>query len=182
MPKGGFAAAREAGLEPIRRFLAEHIPWLADRAAGLRDFSQVTLLSVEIARVDRWWRPGLLLVGDAAHVISPVGGNGILMAVQDAVAAANHLVPALRTEGPVPAGALAAVQIDREPAIHRVQAQQVRIERASARARERGRPVTPPRALALLSRLPAVRARVARANAFGPEPPRLHPTVLQPAG
>jgi 2-polyprenyl-6-methoxyphenol hydroxylase-like FAD-dependent oxidoreductase len=181
LPKGGYAAAREAGVEPIRRFVAEHIPWLADRIGELRDFSQTTLLSVEIARVPRWWRPGLLLVGDAAHVISPVGGNGILMAIQDAVAAANHLVPALRDPGPVLDSTLAAVQDDREEAIRRVQAQQVRIERSTARARERGRPITPPRVLSLLSALPPVRRRVARANAFGPEPPRLDPEVLRPA-
>lgn len=182
LPKGGFASAREAGVESIRRFVAEQIPWLADRVGALRDFSQITLLSVEIARVERWWRPGLLLVGDAAHVISPVGGNGILMAVQDAVAAANHLVPALRSPGPVLDSTLAAVQDDREPAIRRVQAQQVRIERSTARARERGRPITPPRALALLSSLPPVRRRVAQANAFGPEPPGLDPGVLRPTG
>ncbi|NMO89460.1 FAD-dependent oxidoreductase [Actinomycetospora sp. TBRC 11914] len=173
LPKGGYAAAREAGVEPVRRFVADRIPWLADRVGELTDFSQTTLLSVEIARADRWWRPGLLLLGDAAHVISPVGGNGILMALQDAVAAANHLVPALRGPGPVPDGTLAAVQDDREPAVRRVQAQQVRIERSTAAARERGRPITPPRALAVLSRLPPVRARAARANAYGPQPPRL---------
>lgn len=178
LPKGGYPAARDAGVEPVRRFVAEQIPWLADRVAALRDFSQTTLLPVEIARVDRWWRPGLLVIGDAAHVISPVGGNGILMAVQDAVAAANHLVLALRAEGPVPDTALAAVQADREPAIRRVQDQQVRIERSTARARERGRPITPPRVLALLSALPAVRRRAARANAFGPRPPRLDPAIL----
>jgi 2-polyprenyl-6-methoxyphenol hydroxylase-like FAD-dependent oxidoreductase len=181
LPKGGYAAARAAGVEPVRRFVAERIPWLADRVGELADFSQTTLLSVEIARADRWWRPGLLLIGDAAHVISPVGGNGILMAVQDAVAAANHLVPALRRPGTVPDAVLAAVQDDREPAIRRVQAQQVRIERQTARARERGRPITPPRALALLSVLPPVRRRVAQGNAYGPEPPRLTPGLLEPA-
>jgi 2-polyprenyl-6-methoxyphenol hydroxylase-like FAD-dependent oxidoreductase len=180
LPKGGYAAAREAGVDPVRRFVGEQIPWLADRVGELQDFSQTTLLSVEIARAERWWRPGLLLIGDAAHVISPVGGNGILMAVQDAVVAADHLVPALRATGAVPDATLEAVQADREPAIRRVQAQQVRIERQTARAREHGRPITPPRLLALLSALPPVRRRVARANAFGPEPPRLTPGLLEP--
>ena len=172
LPKGGFAAVRAAGVEPIRRFLAEHVGWLADRAHLLVDMNQATLLSVEISRVAQWHRPGLLLIGDAAHVISPVGGNGILMAAQDAVAAANRLVPALRADTLTQAD-LAAVQADREQAIRRVQAQQVRIERRVARARERGRPIAPPALLRVVTALPGVRTRAARANAYGPNPPQL---------
>lgn len=171
--RGGYPAARDAGVEPIRAFVAEYVPWLADRVGTLRDFGQTTLLSVEISRVRQWWRPGLLLIGDAAHVISPVGGNGILMAVQDAVAAANRLVPRLRA-GQVDDATLAQVQADREPAIRRVQARQVRVERRVARARDTARPVVPPvRLLRLLTAVPAVRARAARSNAYGPRPPRL---------
>jgi 2-polyprenyl-6-methoxyphenol hydroxylase-like FAD-dependent oxidoreductase len=171
LPKGGFASAREAGVEPIRAFVAEHVPWLADRVETLTDFAQTTLLSVDISRVDRWWRPGLLLIGDAAHVISPVGGNGILMAIQDAVAAANRLIPALRAGDPDPA--LAEIQADREPAIRRVQRQQVRIEQRVAAARDRGRPIAPPRLLKLITALPGARRRAATANAYGPDAPRL---------
>nr|WP_116202311.1 FAD-dependent oxidoreductase [Amycolatopsis circi] len=168
LPKGGYAEARERGVGPIRTFLADHVPWLADRADLLTDFSQTTLLSVDISRVERWWRPGLLLIGDAAHVISPVGGNGILMAVQDAVTAANHLVRD-RSDA-----ALARVQAEREHAIRQVQAQQVRLEQRAARARERGRPAAPPyRLLRLLTGIPGARARAARANAYGPTPPQL---------
>jgi 2-polyprenyl-6-methoxyphenol hydroxylase-like FAD-dependent oxidoreductase len=178
LPKGGYPAARRAGIGPIRDFVARRVPWLADRVDLLRDFSQTTLLSVEISRVARWWRPGLLLLGDAAHVISPVGGNGILMAVQDAVAAANRLVPALR-DGPVGDAVLAAVQADREPAIRLVQAAQVRTEQRVARARDAGRPLAPPaRLLRLLTALPGARARAARSNAYGPFPPRLDPRLL----
>jgi 2-polyprenyl-6-methoxyphenol hydroxylase-like FAD-dependent oxidoreductase len=181
LPKGGYPAARDAGVEPIRRFVTEHIPWLADRAPLLTDFGQTTLLSVEIARLRTWWRPGLLLLGDAAHVISPVGGNGILMAIQDAVAAANRLVPVLRAAPPgphpVPDAVLAAVQADRQAAIERVQAQQARIERRIAAARDAGKPLTPPAFLRWLTAVPAVRARAARANAYGPNPPALHPAL-----
>lgn len=173
LPKGGYAAAREAGVEPIREFVAAHVPWLADRVHLLTDFTETTLLSVEIARVERWWRPGLLLIGDAAHVISPVGGNGILMAVQDAVAAANHLVPALHRGRPVPDQVLHEIQAEREPAIRRVQRDQVRTEQRAASARGTGRPIGPPRLLKLVTALPGVRARAAAANAYGPHPPRL---------
>ncbi|GAA1990878.1 FAD-dependent oxidoreductase [Amycolatopsis minnesotensis] len=176
LPKGGYAEARDRGVGPIRTFVADHVPWLADRAGLLTGFAQTTLLSVDISRVDTWWRPGLLLIGDAAHVISPVGGNGILMAVQDAVTTANHLVrcPGERDFDT----ALPGIQAEREPAIRQVQAQQVRVERRAARARENGRPATPPYLLLrLLTALPGARARAARANAYGPRPPLLDPAI-----
>ncbi|MDN5916804.1 MAG: FAD-dependent oxidoreductase [Pseudonocardia sp.] len=179
LPKGGIAAVREAGVEPIRRFVAEQVPWLADRVGLLEDMNATTLLSVDISRVARWHRPGLLLIGDAAHVISPVGGNGILMACQDAVAAANRLVPALRA-GTVGEDVLAGFQLDREPTIRQVQDSQVRTERKVAAARERGRPITPPAFLRWLTRIPAVRGRSARRNAYGPNPPWLSPALLGP--
>jgi 2-polyprenyl-6-methoxyphenol hydroxylase-like FAD-dependent oxidoreductase len=175
VPKGGFNAARDAGVEPIRRFVAEHIPWLADRVHLLTGFDQITLLSVAISRAERWWRPGVLLLGDAAHVISPVGGNGILMAIQDAVAAANHLTAA--GPGPIPDQTLAAIQADREPAIKTVQAQQVRVEQRAAKARASGRSISPPSFLRLITALPGVRRRSAFANAYGPNPPRLSPPL-----
>lgn len=173
LPKGGYPALREAGVEHVRREVAGLVPWLADRVGLLTDLNDATLLSVDISRVPTWHRPGLLLIGDAAHVISPVGGNGILMALQDALAAANHLVPALRA-GTVGTATLAAVQAEREPAIVSVQSRQVRIERGVARARERGRTIAPPAFVRLLMRLPAVRRRSARGNAYGPLP--VHPT------
>ncbi len=173
LPKGGYPALREAGVEHVRREVAGLMPWLADRVGLLTDLNDATLLSVDISRVPTWHRPGLLLIGDAAHVISPVGGNGILMALQDALAAANHLVPALRA-GTVGTATLAAVQAEREPAIVSVQSRQVRIERGVARARERGRTIAPPAFVRLLMRLPAVRRRSARGNAYGPVP--VHPT------
>ncbi|WP_214403777.1 FAD-dependent oxidoreductase [Pseudonocardia lacus] len=177
IPKGGYAAAREAGVEVVQDFLRTHVPWLADRAGLLTDFNQTSLLSVDISAVSRWHRPGLLLIGDAAHVISPVGGNGILMAVQDAVTAANALVPALR-RGAVEDADLARVEAERAPAIAQVQADQVRTERSLARARERGRVVAPPRFLRPLLALPAVQRRSARSNAYGPRPPALDPGIV----
>jgi len=173
LPKGGYPAAREAGVAPIRAAVAELVPWLADRVSLLTDFAQTTLLSVDISRVPQWWKPGLLLIGDAAHVISPVGGNGILMAVQDAVAAARHLAPAAREGGPVPDDVLAAVQTEREPAVRQVQAAQVRTERRAAAARESGRPLIPAALLKIVTALPGSRRRSAKANAYGPVPPAL---------
>ncbi len=177
LPKGGYAAVREAGVEPIRAFLREHLPWLGDRVDLLTDMNQTTLLSVDISRVERWHQPGLLLIGDAAHVISPVGGNGILMAIQDAVAAANRLVGPLRA-GTLTEDDLAAVQRDREPSIVEVQAMQVRTEQRVAAARASGKPIAPPGFLKWITAIPGVRGRAARSNAYGPHPPRLDPAVL----
>ena len=175
--KGSYPALRERGVEPIRAFLRERVPWLADRAHLLTDFSQTTLLSVDISRVECWHRPGLLLLGDAAHVISPVGGNGILMAIQDAVAAANRLIPALR-RGYAGPDVLAGVQADRIRAIERVQADQVRVEKRAAAARARGRGTAPPALLKFLFAVPALRTRGARSNAYGPFPPQLDESLL----
>ncbi len=176
LPKGGYSAARDAGVQPIRRFLDEQIRWLSDRTHLLTDFAQTTLLSVDISRVRQWWRPGLLLIGDAAHVISPVGGNGILMAVQDAVVAANHLAPPLLGAG-VTDDVLKAVQDEREPAIRQVQAQQVRIEQRTTRARETGRPIAPPALLKVITAIPGMRRRAAKSNAYGPVAPTLDPAL-----
>ncbi|MFT3875210.1 MAG: FAD-dependent oxidoreductase [Propioniciclava sp.] len=173
LPKGGYAAARDAGVEPIRAFLREHLSWLDDRIDLLTDFNQITLLSVELKRLECWFRPGLLLIGDAAHVISPVGGNGILMALQDAVSVANHLTDALRSPEPIGLAPLLAVQEERMPAIRRVQADQARIERRAADAREQGRPLVPGQLLRVVTALPGARTRSARRNAYGPNPPRL---------
>lgn len=177
LPKGGYTEAREAGAEPIRRFVAQNVRWLADRVHLLEHFSQTTLLSVDISRVETWHQDGLLLIGDAAHVISPVGGNGILMAVQDAVAAANRIIPALRAGEPT-AEVLAAVQADREPAVTQVQDKQVKIEKQVARALAAGKPISPPPLLRMITAIPGTRARNARTNAYGPQPPQLDVGIL----
>ncbi len=172
IPHGGYSAAREAGVAPIQAFLRTHVPWLGDRAHLLDDFGRTSLLSVDIAATPLWHRPGVLLIGDAAHVISPTGGNGILMAIQDAVSAANHLVGPLR-RGTLTDADLAAVQAERAPAIAEVQADQSRTERAADRARARGAVLAPPRLVRPLLALPFVQRRSAHANAYGPRPPKL---------
>jgi 2-polyprenyl-6-methoxyphenol hydroxylase-like FAD-dependent oxidoreductase len=113
IPKGGYQELRIAGLEELRKSIVNVVPELEDRIEHLHDWSQVAFLSVESSRLKRWYRPGLLLIGDAAHVMSPVGGVGINYAIQDAVVAANILSKSLKA-GHVKLSDLAKVQRQRE--------------------------------------------------------------------
>src|SRR3989440_1814558 len=96
IPKGGYQKLRAAGLPAFRQEVAGLLPEWVDRLDALQDWKQVSVLSVESSRLPRWYRPGLLLIGDAAHVMSPVGGVGINYAIQDAVEAANVLSEPLK--------------------------------------------------------------------------------------
>jgi 2-polyprenyl-6-methoxyphenol hydroxylase-like FAD-dependent oxidoreductase len=113
IPKGGYKRLRAAGLPALGRSVAEMAPELAGRVGHLKAWKQGSLLSVEADRLRRWYRPGLLLIGDAAHVVSPVGGVGISLAIQDAVVAANVLTEPLKA-GRLRAQHLRSVQRRRE--------------------------------------------------------------------
>jgi flavin-dependent dehydrogenase len=89
--KGTYQRLRAAGIAAFRQSIAHRAPWLRERTAHLRDWRQTSLLVIEAGRVQRWYRPGLLLIGDAAHVMSPVFGVGVNFAIQDAIVAANVL-------------------------------------------------------------------------------------------
>ncbi len=95
IPKGGFDELKGRGLPTFRDEVVALAPYLADRIGEIDDWSQVRLLTVAVDRLQRWHRPGLLCIGDAAHAMSPVGGVGINLAIQDAVAAANILAARL---------------------------------------------------------------------------------------
>jgi 2-polyprenyl-6-methoxyphenol hydroxylase-like FAD-dependent oxidoreductase len=111
--KGGIGELQARGLEAFREDVATAAPFLRDRVGEIATWDDVKLLTVKIDRLERWWLPGLLCIGDAAHAMSPVGGIGINLAIQDAVAAANILTPALR-RGAVTESDLRAVQQRRE--------------------------------------------------------------------
>jgi len=111
--KGTIDAIRRQGIEAFRESVARIVPYVRDRVAELRSWDDVSLLTVRVDRLARWYRSGLLCIGDAAHAMSPVGGIGINLALQDAVATANLLAAPLR-EGRVTAEDLSRVQKRRE--------------------------------------------------------------------
>jgi len=128
IPKNSYAALHAAGLPAFQQTLAELAPFVADRVGHLTQWKQLSLLSVESSRCPRWYKPGLLLIGDAAHVMSPVGGVGINYAIMDAVATANMLGKSLR-EGHMTIRDLHAVQRRREWPTRVIQAIQALIQR-----------------------------------------------------
>ena len=109
IPKGAVEEVRAAGIEAFRAAIVSVAPQMRDRVQELKSFDDVKLLTVKIDRLTQWHKPGLLCIGDAAHAMSPVGGVGVNLAVQDAVAAANRLAQPLRN-GTINEGDLAAVQ------------------------------------------------------------------------
>jgi 2-polyprenyl-6-methoxyphenol hydroxylase-like FAD-dependent oxidoreductase len=113
IPKGAFEEIRRKGLPALREAIAVMAPFFRQRVSELRDWSDVKLLTVRVDRLRRWYRPGLLCIGDAAHAMSPIGGVGINLAIQDAVAAANILAAPL-SNGTVTEATLEAVQKRRE--------------------------------------------------------------------
>ncbi|MGH8275012.1 MAG: FAD-dependent oxidoreductase [Gammaproteobacteria bacterium] len=137
--KGGVDALRSRGLDAFRAQLTALAPFLADRVQEIQSMDDLSLLVVQVDRVVRWHRPGLLLIGDAAHAMSPVGGVGVNVAIQDAVAAANILGPVLR-DGRCPGEAdLAKVQRRRERPVRIMQRIQLLLQRrVVARALEPG--------------------------------------------
>ncbi len=175
-----FGALRAAGVEPLKALLRRRAPWLGDRIDLLTDPNQLSLLPIRITRVERWTEPGLLLIGDAAHVISPVGGNGINFAIVDAAEAANRLVAPLTAAEVAPTAvdaACAAVERVRRPRVDREQAFQVRVERATATrlaARSAPDPGLPLRLIAAAPGLARWSARrAAKALAVPPPDPRI---------
>ncbi|CAM3077710.1 6-methylpretetramide 4-monooxygenase [Methylobacterium mesophilicum] len=170
VPKGGDAALRARGLPAFRAAVAEMAPFLADRTESIADWDAVKLLTVTIDRLERWHRPGLLCIGDSAHAMSPVGGVGINLAIQDAVAAANILAASLRS-GPVAEADLARVQARRMFPVRATQALQRIIQaRVIATTLKADAPFRAPLALRILDRLPMLQILPARMIGMGVRP------------
>ncbi|GAA1572012.1 FAD-dependent oxidoreductase [Actinomadura kijaniata] len=168
VPKGRYAEVEAAGVESFRRSVAELLPFLADRV-GTIDMADVRVLDVRVDRLLRWWRPGLLCIGDAAHAMSPVGGVGINLAIQDAIATANLLDGPLRRAA-VTERDLAAVERRRTPPTRIVQGFQLGIQRAAIAPIMRGAVPLPIRLLNRLRGVGPLPRVTARMVGYGPRP------------
>jgi 2-polyprenyl-6-methoxyphenol hydroxylase-like FAD-dependent oxidoreductase len=162
--KGDFRRLREKGLTAFRESIAKMAPEFGGRLESLNDWSRISVLSVQSMRLSRWWRPGLLLIGDAAHVMSPIGGAGISLAIQDAVVTANEVAKPLGKRA-LEEAHLVSVQQRRLPAVLIVQSFQALVEKflVSPALDERGRFLVP-----WLLRLPLVGALPTRLVGLGP--------------
>jgi 2-polyprenyl-6-methoxyphenol hydroxylase-like FAD-dependent oxidoreductase len=179
--KGGFNTVRAAGLDAFRQRVRALAPFLGERVNELTDWEQVKLLTVRVDRLRHWYRPGLLCIGDAAHAMSPVGGVGINLAVQDAVAAANLLATKLR-DGHVSETDLEAVQHRRAFPTRVTQALQLIVQnRVIAPTLGATSNPTPPFLVRLFARFALFRRIPARIVGLGVRPEHVENPAVSPA-
>ena len=168
--KGGIDRVHAAGLEAFRKQVATMSPFLGDRVDGLKSWDDVKLLSVTVDRLRQWWRPGLICIGDAAHAMSPIGGVGVNIAVQDAVAAANRLAGPLRA-GTAGDDDLRAIQARRMLPVRFTQAIQLMMQnRIVSRALAGTERPKPPLLFRLLDKVPLLQRIPGRLLAVGIRP------------
>jgi len=157
------------------------VPWLADRVQYLQDWKQVSLLSIESSRLTRWYHPGLLFIGDAAHVMSPIGSVGINLAIQDAVAAANSLCAPLK-HNRLQISDLAAVQQSREWRTRIIQAWIGFIQRQIVASLNAHKPFELPLPARILLQVPILGTFPARMTAMGVWQEHIHHTLRKSNG
>jgi 2-polyprenyl-6-methoxyphenol hydroxylase-like FAD-dependent oxidoreductase len=189
IPKGGIEEVRARGLEAFRADMVKVVPLFAGRIDTLASWDDIKLLSVTVDRLERWYKPGLLCIGDAAHAMSPVGGVGINLAVQDAVAAANILAAALADARMGKADftpLLAQVQKRRLLPTRLTQAAQVAIQNRLLSPVLAGRgsdapPMEPPWPMKLMQRWTLLQALPAYAVGVGVRPEHVRSPTAAPA-
>jgi 2-polyprenyl-6-methoxyphenol hydroxylase-like FAD-dependent oxidoreductase len=174
IPKGGIDEVKAKGLDAFRDKVVWMSPFLADRIGELKSFDDIKLLSVTVDRLHKWWRPGLICIGDCAHAMSPVGGVGINIAVQDAVAAANRLAAPLKAGG-ITTDDLQAIQRRRMFAVRLTQWLQLTIQKRliSRILRSQERP-KPPLVFKLLGAIPLLQRVPALLIGVGIRPEHVH--------
>jgi 2-polyprenyl-6-methoxyphenol hydroxylase-like FAD-dependent oxidoreductase len=179
IPKGGIEKVKATGLDTFRDGVVAMSPFLADRIGQLKSWDDIKLLSVSVDRLKKWWRPGLLCIGDAAHAMSPIGGVGINMAVQDAVAAANRLAAPLKA-GKVTDADLAAIERRRTLPVRFTQWMQLTIQKQIiSRVLVSEQRPKPPLLFKLVGMFPFLRRIPARLVGVGIRPEHVHtPDVL----
>jgi 2-polyprenyl-6-methoxyphenol hydroxylase-like FAD-dependent oxidoreductase len=170
IPKGGIEDVKANGLDAFRKRVVFMSPFLADRVGELKSWDDIKLLSVTVDRLQRWWRPGLLCIGDAAHAMSPIGGVGINIAIQDAVAAANRLAAPLKA-GTVTTDDLHAIEQRRTLPVRFTQWLQLTIQkRVISRVLQSQQRPKLPLAIKLFAVFPALRRVPARLVGVGIRP------------
>jgi len=179
IPKGGIERVKAAGLEAFRGRVVEMSPYLADRISELKNWDDIKLLSVTVDRLQKWWLPDFLCIGDAAHAMSPIGGVGVNLAVQDAVAAANQLAAPLKART-LSTNDLQAVQDRRMFPVRATQWLQLMMQnRIISRALSGVQQPKPPLLFKLLNAIPLLRRIPARFLGLGVRPEHIHtPDVL----
>lgn len=174
IPKGAADDIRSRGIEKFREEITTLTPFFRDRISELRDWNDVSLLTVKVDRLKQWYRPGLLCIGDSAHAMSPIGGVGINLAIQDAVAAANILGPKLLSCS-LSSDDLAAVQHRREFPTRATQRLQIAVQnRVIRRVLSSSQPLRLPLILKLLGRWSILRRIPARVIGLGFRPEHIH--------
>ena len=167
--KGSYDEIKARGIDAFRADIRQIAPYLGERVNELHDWEQIKILTVQINRLQRWYRPGLLCIGDAAHAMSPAGGVGINLAIQDAVAAANILTGPLQARC-VPVSALAAVQKRRDFPTRVTQAIQLFAHRGFAQVFENPGPIRAPWQLKAAMKIPGIHRAVGYAVGIGARP------------
>jgi 2-polyprenyl-6-methoxyphenol hydroxylase-like FAD-dependent oxidoreductase len=169
IPKGGIEKLQQQGLTTFQQNIAQVVPFLSDRVAEIDSWDKVKLLTVQVNRLTKWSSPGLLCIGDAAHAMSPVGGIGINIALQDAVATANILTEALRSKSLSPHH-LRQVQQYREGAVRNTQRFQVFAHRILNRVLRNPNPIKLPWYVRLITSIPGFKYLTARFIGMGLQP------------
>ena len=179
VPKGSDAALRARSIDALRETMAQLAPFLADRKGAIEAWDKISTLSVQVDRLQRWHKPGLLLIGDAAHAMSPIGGVGINLAIQDAVAAANALAQPLLAGGPIDEPLLASIQRRREFPVKVVQKVQITMQkRLISRVLEQsGKPPRVPALMRFLLGFRTIRHIPARLFGYGLRQEHVHAPV-----
>lgn len=175
--KGSFEQVQREGMEKLRKDIVQIAPFLEGRVDELKDWDQIKLLTVQINHLRQWYAPGLLCIGDAAHAMSPAGGVGINLAIQDAVAAARILAPALR-EGLSTNELLPLVQARREFPARVTQALQKRAHIEMARLFDNPGPMVAPWQFQLAMQIPGIQRVFGRLIGMGVRPEHVKERVV----
>lgn len=173
--KGSIEKVKAAGLKQFQNEFAKTVPFVSDRVQVLTDWDQIKLLTVAVNRLEKWYRPGMLCIGDAAHAMSPVGGVGINLALQDAVATANILVPILAdpTQHEVPIPYLEQIQAHRTKPTRWTQAIQVFIHKHVLEKLFHSHKKSTPFAFLLIKAFPILQSLIGRLIGMGIQPEKI---------